>query len=248
MSLERFYLDGTLSPLGAMVSLDGPEALHMLRVMRKSEGDEVTLFDGHGHEVRALIETCDRRSAKLKITKLVEAPVDEQCVLELAVGLPRGGEAVDLVRRVIEAGADIVRPLVSQRCVHRPDKKKEEKRRERFRQAAVTALKQCNRNNMPGFPSPTKLRKLVLGEGQIGVFGSTREGLSMRAFEKTMGGVPKKMMVVVGPEGGFTDDEEEFLRAAGFYGLTMGNHVLRVETAAVAMLSFFSSAAPGELA
>ncbi|MFT7617948.1 MAG: 16S rRNA (uracil1498-N3)-methyltransferase, partial [Planctomycetota bacterium] len=233
---------------GSRLKLEGPEAQHMLRVMRKKVGDEVTLFDGQGQEMRASIVECDRRRADLELQGEVHIDPPRPGHLELAIALPRGGEVVEVVRRAIEAGADVIRPLIASRSVHRADKKSEEKRIDKMNQAAITALKQCGRNSLPRFTAPTKLIELSIGKDQTGVFGSTYGGVNVRQFEKSLGGVPRNMVIVVGPEGGLTDQETEHLNTIGFTAVSLGSLVYRVETAAIALLSYFSSAAEDEFA
>lgn len=247
MSLDRFYVGETLTSKKTRLKLEGPEAQHMLRVMRKKVGDEVTLFDGAGAEVRASIVACDRRQAELQLLDDPRLEERRGARLELAVALPRGGEVVELVRRAIESGADLIRPLVAFRSVHRSDKKSEEKRIDKMNQGAITALKQCGRNSLPTFAEPTKIKQLKLTDGQVGVYGSTGGGLTLRQFEKSQNGVPADLVIVVGPEGGLDDQEIAHLVAEGFVALTLGPLVYRVETAAVALLSHFSSASGEEL-
>ncbi len=247
MSLERFYSDTPLGEVGENVKLSGTEAQHMLRVMRKTVDDEVTLFDGQGGEVRAIVVACDRRCAELQIREKAERKPRSAPILELAVALPRGGEALNVVRRAIEAGADPIRPLIATRSVHRSDTKRLEKREQKFLQAAIAAMKQCGNNWMPTFLAPTKLTNLTLSEGQIGVFGTTQVGTTLRQFERKHGGVPAHILVVIGPEGGLTSEEELYLQDEGFFGLSLGHHVYRVETAVIGFLTYFSSADQSEL-
>ncbi len=247
MSRPRFHVPDVLPGVGADLEVEGSEAQHMLRVMRRGIGDEVILFDGSGRSAQATIISAGRRTAGLRVDRILTEEVEPSRFLTLFVALPRGGEAADLMRRAIEAGADAICPIRCARSVQKPHRRSREKQEERFQQAAIAAMKQCGLNLMPRYCEPRPLSDVKLVEGQSGVFGSTRGGSSPREMEQRWGGVPRDLAVLIGPEGGLTDEEEDCLTEAGFSALTLGSRILRVETAAIALLSFFSSAAEDEM-
>ncbi len=244
MSLERFLCPAE-AVVGSTVRLEGGEAHHMTRVMRKKAGEEVTIFDGRGREARAGIGALDRDGVDLEVFEFVQIDRAPAIRNAIDVALPRGGEAQDLVRRAVECGAAALRPLLCERSVHRADRKDPEKRRERFEKAALAALKQSGRNRMPQLDEPIALDEVELEDGERGFYGSTRGGLSPRAVESE--GLPRRVRLVVGPEGGLSEGEEELLRARGFEALSLGEGVLRVETAVVALISWFASARADEI-
>ena len=130
MSLERFYRPGQSLEEGTRLTLDGEEAHHALKVMRKKVGEEITLFDGEGREARASIEEVGRRSLELKILEAKAGRSMPPLEVTLAVALPRAGEAADLVRRSGRAGRcrRPARPLSPIRSPCRPCRAQETQR------------------------------------------------------------------------------------------------------------------------
>src|SRR4051795_12399718 len=115
---ERFFSPYPISGGGMM--LDGPEAHHLLHVMRAAVGDEVTLFDGSGAEFRATVQTLRRTDAELRIIERRE--VDRELPFELMVGvaLPKGDRQKWLVEKLTELGVTALVPLITERCVAPP--------------------------------------------------------------------------------------------------------------------------------
>ena len=248
MSLERFFLESPLDDAAGIVELSGDEARHLAKVLRKREGDEVTVFDGRGAEAGARVLEMKRDSVRLEVLERRGGRSIPMVEITACIGLPRSGAADDVMRRAIEAGAARIVPLVCQRSVHRADRRPDGKREARFRKLAVTAMKQCGRNLMPELSPPVSVSELLRGEGEDAVFGSIAGGAeSLRGLESTLGGFSRRVRFVVGPEGGFTLEEEADLQARGFHPVGLGPQILRVETAVTLLTGFFAILGEGEL-
>src|SRR5436190_5899651 len=145
---ERFYSPHPITA-GCMM-LDGPEAHHLLHVMRASVGDEVTLFDDSGAEFKATIETLRRTDAELRIIERRE--IDRELPFPLAVGvaLPKGDRQKWLVEKLTELGVTTLVPLVTERSVAQPAASA----LERLRRAVIEAAKQCGRNRLMRITEP----------------------------------------------------------------------------------------------
>ena len=248
MSLERFYLPDVQFLAGAMVQLVGTEAHHAARVMRKKVGDQITLFDGCGQESEATISAIARGSIDLVVEAVVAGRRMPAVDVQLAVALPRAGEASDLVRRAVEQGVGSIQPIICRRSVQRSDRSDTSKLQEKLENAALAACKQSGRNQMPEILAPKALADLIVEKGRIGVFGAM-DGMaqSPRSFERQHQGLPPKILVVVGPEGGLSAAEEAELKNRGFSPLSMGPLVLRIETAVVSFLAWLTSATSDDL-
>src|SRR3954466_314658 len=145
---ERFYSPHPITA-GCMM-LDGPEAHHLLHVMRAAVGDEVTLFDGSGAEFRATVQTLRRTDAELRIIERRE--IDRELPFELVVGvaLPKGDRQKWLIEKLTELGVTTLVPLTPERCAPHPAAAAFD----RLRRSIIEAAKQCGRNRLMNITEP----------------------------------------------------------------------------------------------
>jgi 16S rRNA (uracil1498-N3)-methyltransferase len=229
---DRFYVPAP-PPAGEFV-LTGPEAHHLAAVRRFAPGDRVVLFTGDGNEYPAAVLSVGKKQVALSV--FAGVPVDREVGfrLEVAAALPKGDRGDFLVEKLTELGVTRFVPLVTARAVVRPGAS----RVAALRRAVIEASKQCGRNLMMRVEEPAAWeavvkagdlpgRRLILHPGAKYL---TPQPPSLREKgEKDQG-----VIVAVGPEGGFTDDEVAAAVAAGWERVSLGPRVLRVETAAVA--------------
>ncbi|MCA9320560.1 MAG: 16S rRNA (uracil(1498)-N(3))-methyltransferase [Planctomycetes bacterium] len=245
MSQDRFFVPGFPDDDDERVELvlDGDEARHLLRVKRHRVGDDVEVFDGRGRVATATVVATTKSTATLDLAGRERRPRMPACELRLAVALPRSGGADDLLRRAVELGVTEVIPLRTERSTQKPDRKDPAAARERFRRLAIAAMKQCGRNEFPTLADASSLGEVAGGCDEVGIYGVAEgQGEEPRAFERRCEGVPARVLVVVGPEGGLSPAEEEFLSSRGFHAITSGPTVLRVETAVTVLLGWLASA------
>jgi 16S rRNA (uracil1498-N3)-methyltransferase len=221
---ERFYINCDLSP--GLVTLDGPEAHHLAGVCRIRERDVVHLFNGDGKEYPAEVRRVGKRAVDLEVLR-VEAPQREVGHrLEIAAPLPKGDRAAWLVEKLTELGATAFTPLQTARSVVHPREAKLDK----LQRQVVEASKQCGRNRLmqigPLTPWTDFLQGAALPE---------RRFLAHPSATDVADRVRSDVVAAVGPEGGFTEDEVEQARAAGWRIVALGLRILRVETAAIAL-------------
>ncbi len=225
---DRFYHPPPLA-IGA-VTLDGPEAHHLIHVLRAKPGLEVTLFDGSGAEFRARVETLQRAAVQLTAHARGEVDRELSTFVTLAVSLPKGERQRWLVEKATELGASRLVPLVTQRSVAQPTAEAIG----RLQRAVIEASKQCGRNRLMEISPPTTWDQLV---------GSADE--SALRLVADPGGKPisqppsaaQQCLLAIGPEGGFTDDELQLGIHSGWQPVDLGPRILRIETAAVALLA-----------
>lgn len=224
---DRFYTNCPLAP--GLVTLQGPEAHHLAAVCRFRPGDQVCLFNGDGHEYPATVVAVARRSVTLDVSA-VETPLRESEVhLEVAAALPKGDRAQFLVEKLTELGVHTFVPLRTQRSMIHP----RETKRDKLQRYAVEASKQCGRNVL------LSVETLV----EWDVYCEKRELPTTRYLAHPGGTAAlnpagQDRVVAVGPEGGFTSEEVERARAAGWQLVHLGSRTLRVETAALVLASW----------
>jgi 16S rRNA (uracil1498-N3)-methyltransferase len=222
---ERFYVNSELGP--GPVVLQGDEAHHLAAVCRLRAGDTVCLFNGDGRQYQASIREVSRRAVTLEVQE-VESPLRELPFrLEVAAPLPRGDRAQFLLEKLTELGVTAFTPLLTTRSVVQP----RETKRDKLQRYVIEASKQCGRNVLLQVRAPVEWAAFCRSEGL-----PARRLLGHPGGERTWGeGSAHDAVVAVGPEGGFTEDEVDLARQAGWRPVDLGPRILRVETAAIAM-------------
>lgn len=222
---ERFYI--TAPPTDGHATLDGPEAHHLLHVMRAQPGDSITLFDGQGSEYPATIEKCSRSEVLVAVGERAE--VDRELPVRITVGvaLPKGDRQKWLVEKLTEMGASRVVPLSTQRSV--ADLKG--KSLEKLRRSVIEASKQCGRNTLMQIDDPQPLAEFIAAATGTRLIAHPT-GQSFSSVNLT-----DEVSLLIGPEGGFTDDEVAEALAQGWQSIGLGASILRIETAAVALVA-----------
>jgi 16S rRNA (uracil1498-N3)-methyltransferase len=243
---ERFYSPHPITAGGMM--LDGPEAHHLLHVMRASVGDEVTLFDGSGAEFKATVETLRRTDAELRIVERHE--IDRELPFALAVGvaLPKGDRQKWLVEKLTELGVTTLVPLITERSIAQPAASA----LDRLRRSIIEAAKQCGRNRLMKIAEPQLWTDWVSGNCGLVIESEIRNPKSEIANRRLLahpGGLPLSELdhskpihtqLAIGPEGGLTEAEVAAATAAGWQTISLGPRILRVETAAITLSATIS--------
>jgi 16S rRNA (uracil1498-N3)-methyltransferase len=223
---DRFFVGGPLGP--ADVTLTGPEAHHLAAVRRLGPGAAVTLFNGDGREYPARVVETGKKQVRLEILGVRSPDRELGFALHIASALPKGDRGDFLIEKLTELGVTAFTPLLTERAVVKADVAKADK----LRRAVIEASKQCGRNALmrvhppAGWPDwcPRQTgRRLMAHPGGTAAVGPARDAVT----------------IAIGPEGGFSDQEVEAGRAAGWELLSLGPRILRVETAAVAAAVLF---------
>ena len=216
---------------------------YLRSVLRLGPGDEVLFFDGTGWEYRGVIERIESRGGAARIVArqrtLVEIPVR----ITLAQALPKGDKMEFIVQKATELGAACVIPFRSSRTIPRRTEERAAKRLERWRRIAAEAAEQCGRADVPEITGTVSYAE-ALGMAPPGsvkiLFWEAETERSLREIlESDKALSAKEFFLVVGPEGGLSGEEAQTARQAGFLTASLGRLVLRVETAALAILAIF---------
>jgi 16S rRNA (uracil1498-N3)-methyltransferase len=230
---ERAFLDAL--PATGPVRLDADESRHLVRVRRARVGDTIVLFDGRGGTRRARLVAADAEGALLEVEG--DAPDREpRRRVVVGCGLPSAGRADDLVASLAEAGVTLLVPLLCARSA--PDAEEApSRRRARWARIVREAAKVNGRSRLleigeAGAPTDVLGREVARLDGGVACLLDPDPGLPPLA--EALGPGPKPCLLLVGPEGGFTDEEVEGLRRAGAHAASLGACALRTETAALA--------------
>lgn len=223
---ERFFL--AEPPTAGRGRLVGDEARHLVRVMRCRVGDEVVVFDGRGTSWRARVASIGRDEAVLELGAAAAEPAARAAALTLAVALPKGERQKWLVEKLTELGVARLVPLVTTRGVAEATPAAVE----RLGRGVIEACKQCGRDTLMAIAEPRTVAEVVADHGADGrLVVADRDGLPLAATAVE----DRPIVALVGPEGGFTAEELAAVEAAGGRRISLGPHVLRIETAAIAL-------------
>ncbi len=223
--------------------LSPEETRHATRVLRKKPGDWIELFDGLGRCARARIEGVEGKTARVSLSEVrQEPPVGSPRTL--AQALVKGDKSDWIVQKAVELGVTRLAWFGAERSVVQVNEARAPRRMARWRTVAIQAAKQCGRNRIPEislFPSVSAWCR-TREEGQAWLLCSLHpESKPARDVFTAMRPFPEAgVSVAVGPEGDFTPREEDEILNAGAQRISLGPHVLRVETAALFVLSILA--------
>ncbi len=234
MRLTRVYVDAPLLP-GENVAIEGGAANHITRVLRLRVADTVTLFNGTNQEYDASIKAFSKDAVVVSIREERTRDRESPLQLTLAQGISRGERMDWILQKATELGAARIVPVFTERSVVRLDAKQAEKKLQHWRGITICACEQCGRNRLPELDSPLELHEFLATPAAQ----ETRLLLSPTAETRIadLGASSCDFVVLIGPEGGLTDLEEELALRAGFRPVRMGPRILRTETAAIAALT-----------
>jgi 16S rRNA (uracil1498-N3)-methyltransferase len=243
MTRRRFYAPPeAFAQGGARVELSEEESRHLRDVLRLRAGDEAYVFDGEGREYACVVSELGGRkgAARLEVRGRVEAPSPESPLeLTLAVALLKGEKFDLVVQKATELGVTLIVPVSTKRSDVRLRDEREEsgraKRVERWRRLALEAAKQSGRARVPAVAEPRAFETFA-GEAPSAdsprVLFAERGGAGLDALAAAPQR-PTSVTALVGPEGGWDDEELELARARGWTIVTLGGRTLRAETAAL---------------
>ncbi len=232
MSAIRFYADSITKPVTEII---GAEAHHLASVRRLGTGDSVEIFDGKGGLATAKIEKAGSAKVRLIIEDLKILPKPDCGRIIIAVSIAKGERFDWLIGKCTELGVDRIMPVVFQYTVKRPENPKIV---ERWKNIAISSSKQCGRLFLPDIDVPMELSdaiEVVKKEYQNAkiVYG----GFEVDAKYVIGGEFKGDIAAFIGPEGGFTDKEQQILKDCGAEAVRLTNTILRVETAALTFAS-----------
>lgn len=234
MRLTRIHTPQPLA-VGALIDLDGMSANHAIRVLRMQVGQPLTVFNGSGGEYHGTIDRVGRGTLSLRIDAFVEQEAESPLSITLVQAISKGERMDYTVQKAVELGVHAIVPVFSARAVVQLKGERLDRRTSHWQAVAVSACEQCGRNRVPDVQPPLPLNTWLANIGSVAnAFMMDPE--SSRALSDFTPACDQAM-VLSGPEGGFTAQEADAARQAGFVGVRLGPRVLRTETAAIAMLA-----------
>jgi 16S rRNA (uracil1498-N3)-methyltransferase len=230
MRLSRFFIDAPLS-LGQH-ELPEAQAHYIGRVLRHAAGDAVQLFDGSGQEYLGELIEVGKKSVRVELREALAGMAESPLSIHLGQGLSRGERMDWAIQKATELGANQISPIVSARCEVRLKDERADKRMAHWRQIAIRACEQCGRSSLPQINPP-----LTLEQWLEQVEADLKLVLHPVAEPWASHPQPASLAMLIGPEGGLSEDEVQQAMARDFHAARLGPRVLRTETAPVVALS-----------
>lgn len=231
--MPRFYLPENLS-VGQTVALPDNIVRH-LNVLRVRPNENITLFDGKGKAHAARLTVLEKRRAEAEILHEETADTESPLNITLIQSISSGERMNFTLQKSVELGVTAIQPVISERCIVRLDGERAAKRLARWQEIVISACEQSGRNTVPpvlpiiGYREaldkmPSESTKLIMSINRARKLGDIRQPSGAIVF-------------MVGPEGGWTEQEEQQAFEAGFQAVTLGKRILRTETAPLAALA-----------
>jgi 16S rRNA (uracil1498-N3)-methyltransferase len=236
----RFYAPDLVSG-GPSVELPRDEAEHLSRVLRLGVGDQVQVFDGRGREYRGRVELVERARARVAVEGPVTPAAEPSVPLTLVQAVPKGDGMDRIVRDAVMLGVVAIVPLVSDRTEADVRRLVASGRVERWQRIAVASVKQCSRAFVPAVRPPLALDACLRGVQSARRFLLAEPGLfptdAVTVRSLLADAAPISAALIVGPEGGWTDEEAALAGRAGCVPLTLGPRTLRADAAAAVAIT-----------
>ncbi len=239
MRTIRIYQPGPYV-IGHNVELSTAASQHVAVVLRMQPGELLTLFCGDNREFSATITAIHKKKVVVHINHIADVNRESPCALHLAQAISKGERMEIVIQKAVELGVASITPLLTAHCVVRLDADRQAKKHAQWQNIAIAACEQSGRNQLPMIhpicaldtylQQCTAITKLVLHP-------STTK--SWRDYSFTTGDIA----LLIGPEGGLSDDEVALATSQQFYPLSLGPRILRTETAAIAALSVLQATA-----
>lgn len=235
MAIPRIYQPVSLQPRSEL-QLDSNAAHHVFRVLRMQAGEQVLLFNSQAEgDYHAVIQRIDKKGVWVQVGEFIPAKREAEVDIYLAQGIARGEKMDMIIQKAVELGVKKIFPLITERCNVRLTGEREEKRLAHWQGVVISACEQSGRNQLPSISPPADYADWLSQAKAEACFILSPHTLTKMppAGEKA----PRSIIVLVGPEGGFSENEVQLAIDHGFTSLNLGPRILRTETASLAALT-----------
>ncbi len=233
--MNRFFADAE-NISGGEARIGGEDVRHISKVLRLSPGDPIAICDGEGHEYAARIVRIEKDVVIASLEEKITCTSEPRCKVTLFQCLPKAGKMELIIQKCVELGIYSVKPVASERCVVRINEREWEQKKKRYQRVAYEAAKQSRRGIIPEIGQLTDFCKADFSPYDLVLVAYEEErGCTLKSA--LHGAAPKEIALVIGPEGGLDAAEVECLKNIGCVCVSLGERILRTETAGMAALA-----------
>lgn len=236
----RFYHPEAITA-GQMIELSSENKHHAARVLRLRNGDAITLFNGRGGEYSARIDSIRKYNIAVLVDSYQDIDRESPLHIELAQAICVNEKMDWIIQKSVELGVTQIQPVSTARSIVHLSNERSEKRLQHWQKIVISACEQCGRNQVPQvFPLITlpewlSQKKMHRTPQDMLIMLSATAAQSLKDLPEPP--ADAKVALVIGPEGGFTEEEELAIGHSGFVPLHLGSRILRTESAALAAIA-----------
>lgn len=235
MPITRIYQPTATISIGSNLRLDEKASHHLARVLRASVGECITLFNGQGGEYLSEIIAIDKKHVTVQIKKFISHDPESPLELYLAQGISRGEKMDYTIQKAVELGVKKIIPLLTERSTVKLDSERREKRWQHWQSIVISACEQSGRNKIPEILLPQSIENGLESTNADFCFVLAPKAPNKLADITIQAN--QRIVLLIGPEGGLTDQEIKYAESRNFIPLNLGPRILRTETAAVAAIT-----------
>ena len=239
--MSRFYVSPN-SVKESKIYVGKEESHHIIDVMRLQKGDSITAFDGTGKEYDGRISSIENKRVVIDVSKIKIVDKKRSISISLAQAIPKKDKMDLIVQKATELGVDEIFPIESSRTVVKSKGERGKRKIERWQKIAVEASKQCGRTELPEVRDITYFDAIFdyITKYDLTIMPCVPEKfVTLKSALKNIDR-PNKVLVIIGPEGGFSEEEINRACEEGALLVTLGNLILKSDTAAIATLSILN--------
>ena len=231
--MQKFIIP-EIKTLPSNTFVTGQDAKHIFKVLRKKRGDNIAITDGKGKDYNSIIINATLESIEIKIIEKFNSITESFIDITLCSGMLKDKKMDFVIKHITQLGVQKWLPFFCERSIPNPNRMKMEKRKKRWKSIAKESLKQCNRSYLPDISEPLDFETLMKQ--------SENHDLKIAFWEKSNHKIktlqssvsPNKIIILIGPEGGFSEKEILMAKERGFSSYSLGPRILRAETASIA--------------
>jgi 16S rRNA (uracil1498-N3)-methyltransferase len=232
MRVSRFYQEGDIK-VGEELALTQANHRHAVQVLRLKEGDDLILFNGQSGEYAAKVSATDKRNSQVIVEEYY--PVNRESSLSITLILANiKPDKMDFaIQKAVELGVSTIQPMYTKRSVIKLKSNRLEKKMQHWQGVIIAACEQSGRTAIPAIKEPCDFDEIFSaydGTTQISMLPGSENKIQQMKLDESHNGVS----LIIGPEGGFSDEEEQLMQSKNVQSVNFGKRILRAETAAVA--------------
>ncbi|MBT5231698.1 MAG: 16S rRNA (uracil(1498)-N(3))-methyltransferase [Methylococcales bacterium] len=229
MRVTRLYIDATLD-VGQCIALNQASSHYLTTVLRAKQNHNITLFNGQGGEYDGTITTLHKRTSMISINGFTDISRESNCPVTLLQGISRQDRMDFSIQKATELGVQQIIPVFCQRSQKLTNP---EKKHDHWQGIIISACEQSGRTQLPLLRPPQTLSETLQQPYDLGLFLDTTSTTPWHQI------TPKGINIatLIGPEGGFTEEEQGLIKEQQFQAISLGPRILRTETAALAAIT-----------